>query len=189
MSHAAMPFAGGAGQAVQEVPHEVKRCWPRRPPCPPGSGGTRPCRRSRTDWPCRRPRRSDRRASRRSRTTPRSRTAGCCRRGSSRWSPGRCGAGAASDAAGRVDAGGARRTRRAIDAVHRPAGGRRVVADADAVAKVQAGVAVRGRRRPRRCRSRCRCPAAVQAVQVLPHELMFVLLLTTQVELAPVPHG
>ena len=57
---------------------------------PPGSDGTRPCRTCRTRWSRTPRRRWDRRASRRSRTTSPSRTPGCCRRRSSRSSPGTC---------------------------------------------------------------------------------------------------
>ena len=46
-----------------------------------------------------------------------------------------------------------------------------------------------GRRRARaRCRSRSRCRGPCRPCTTLPHELMFVLPLTTQVRLAPVPH-
>ena len=36
LSHAAMPFAGGAGQAVQEVPHEVRAVLATQAPVPAG---------------------------------------------------------------------------------------------------------------------------------------------------------
>ena len=160
LSHAAMPFAGGAGQAVQEVPHEVRAVLATQGPVPAGqrwnpglAGGAA------------RIGRADGlgvgiggvRAGRARRRGPALQGAVVGEAAAGRRAG--VGAGAASDAAGRVDASAARRTRRAIDPVPRPAGVRRVVADADAVAEVEAGVAVPGRTRPRRCRLRSRCRA------------------------------